>query len=670
MIAIIISNECNRFTCANEAATALGLQNVSAEAKAFVMRPPLSDVRILLPVWGKRYIEQFLDFCLPTLLAEGNLPALCRRAACTFVLSTRTRDVEIVRSNAYWQTLERLCAVEIVAIDDLISSSHSTTITFAYADGIRSCKSERVDTCFIFLVSDYVLADGALDNVFARIAAGASGVLAGNFQMTSEGAESYLLRARGDKSCLSIKPRELIRLALDHLHPATIGNFADSPISHDARSNRLFWRVDDSTILGRFYLMHMIAIRPETADFIIAAPCDYSFIPELCPSGDVAMIEDSDEYCVVELQPRRQAAPNLRFGPLTPGALGACLGEWATLQHRKNARRSVVFHSSDIGPALPETIAKSRRFVDEVEDRLPELSQPFRYHPYWYGAIDHHERTAPSPVDFSALSRILGDPNFAATIKSARSIRLRAMLLGRPPDFRPWHPRWPDIRKLSSVFGRILDAKSIVIVSDVPAMLHQRINQLTQAAGAKRVVHIALQDIRAMIDRAVSDPEDQFDTGVLIVSNPDRENCEGAVQRIADVIRPPGRIMLVVGDFGEPSVRPFGPEALTTLLGYESHLQVEDISIVRATAGRLIVQSAMMARARAAFGGGVIRGFLVMASAAMLAIVSVGLNIRALLSRDASGQARCSSAFLTLRVPSTGNIEAGPTPFEARAPLR
>ena len=61
-------------------------------------------------------------------------------------------------------------------------------------------------------------------------------------------------------------------------------------------------------MMGRFYLMHMLCVRPEILDFVIGSSCDYSFIPEMCPSGNVEVIRDSDEYLVVELQPRRHEA--------------------------------------------------------------------------------------------------------------------------------------------------------------------------------------------------------------------------------------------------------------------------------------------------------------------------------------------------------------------------
>src|SRR5216684_6199969 len=179
------------------------------------MREPVNEIRILLPVWGDRYVQQFLDFCLPSLLADGNLPALRRRAPCIFAFFTRSQDAASIRRNPLFQTLASLCSVEIELIDDLISSSPSTIITIAYASGVRSAEGRALQTCFIFLVADYVFADGALDNAAQRIFAGSSGVLVGNFQVSLEGAAPALLE-RGEAQRLSIKPRDLMRLAMDH----------------------------------------------------------------------------------------------------------------------------------------------------------------------------------------------------------------------------------------------------------------------------------------------------------------------------------------------------------------------------------------------------------------------------------------------------------------------
>jgi hypothetical protein len=611
------------------------------------MREPVNEIRILLPVWGERYVEQFLSIGLPSLLADGNLPALRLRAPCTFAFFTRSLDAEAIRRNPLFQTLESLCSVEIELIDDLISASPSTIITIAYASGIRSAEN-ALQTCFIFLVADYVFADGALDNVAARIFAGSSGVLVGNFQVSLEGASSVLM-AQSDARRLSIKPRDLVRLAMDHLHPTTTANFADGPIRCDPTSNRLFWRLGDSAMLGRFYLMHMIAIRPETADFTIAAPSDYALIPELCPSGAVTTIGDSDEYCVIELTPVRQVASKLRFGPLEPGAFAASLRTWATERHRENARRPVVFHCNEMRAPAPEAVAESQRFVEAVERALPAAAQPFRHHPYWRRAIDHHVRTATTPVDFERLQKILGDPNLAA-YRAARSVRLRAALLGHAPNVRPWHPRWPDSRRLWDSLARIADAASVLFVGELPAELREGLTLKARALGARRVNCAALREFAGAPDRVDSNELEGFDVCVLILPSSRLGDCWRIAQAYGSALSADGRILVAIGDVFQEAVRALIPEALapppTDLM---RAWRIDDFGFTPASDARLLTQSAMMESARSSLGGGLLAALAGIARAGALAALSAAFNWRALRQTAAVRPAQCSSVFLTLR---------------------
>src|SRR5262249_36783370 len=159
---------------------------------------------------------------------------------------------------------------EIHPIDDLITDgNHTATITLAFARAVRQAGAAMTDTCFIFLVSDYLIADGSLRSVVQRIRQGASGVVAGNFQIVAEDAiPAFRRRIEPGSTAIVVPPRELMSWSLAHLHPATVANMVNFGLSHNAHTNRLFWRVDDSTLIGRFYLMHMIGIRPEVTDFV------------------------------------------------------------------------------------------------------------------------------------------------------------------------------------------------------------------------------------------------------------------------------------------------------------------------------------------------------------------------------------------------------------------
>jgi len=322
-------------------------------------RPPVKAVTLLMPVWGYRFVGQFLEFCLPTLLAPGNIPAIAGMLPCRFVLLSSEADESMIRSHPAWHHLERVCAAEIQRIDDLITDgNHTATITLAFARAVRQAGDAMLDTCFIFLVSDYLVADGSLATVVGRIRQGASGVVAGNFQIVAEDAVP-LLRRRVDPASTAIvlPPRELVSWSLAHLHPATVANIVNFGLSHNAHTNRLFWRVDENTMIGRFYLMHMIGIRPEVTDFVVGSSCDYSFVPEMCPSGHVVALTDSDDYLVVEMQPREHESKWLLPGAIEPQALADSLSEWTTAQHRGNVAYSLVYHAEKIPQKLPQMAA-------------------------------------------------------------------------------------------------------------------------------------------------------------------------------------------------------------------------------------------------------------------------------------------------------------------------
>ncbi|HEX4507882.1 MAG TPA: hypothetical protein VH722_19300, partial [Alphaproteobacteria bacterium] len=245
-------------------------------------RPPAKSVKCLLPVWGHRHTRQFLEFGLPTLLAPGNVPALAGALPCEFVVATAAEDAAAILAHPNWRRLSGVCPARLVPIDDLISdASHATGLTLAYARIIRAVGAGMTDCCFLFLVADFLLADGSLKAVLTRLMAGASGVLAGNFQVAADQMTPHLTGSG------VFSPRELVRLSLAHLHPDTANAIVNGDFRQTAAINRLFWRVDQQTLLGRFHLAHMIGIRPEVTDFAVGASADYSFIPELCPSGAV-----------------------------------------------------------------------------------------------------------------------------------------------------------------------------------------------------------------------------------------------------------------------------------------------------------------------------------------------------------------------------------------------
>jgi hypothetical protein len=397
-------------------------------------------VEVLLPVWGQRHIAQFLEASLPTLLAPGNVPALAARLPCRFILMTRSEDADAIRRHLLWQQLGKVCEAEVRLIDDLISpGNHPITLTLACERAIRAAGAAMRDTCFVLLVADYLLSDGSLATVLARIEAGAGAVLSGTPQVVSEDALPWMeAQARDARGAVALAPRTLMRWALGHLHPATAASFAGDSAAHHARTNRLFWHAGTEAMIGRFYLMHPIAIRPQVSDFTIRAAMDYAFVPEMCPGGQIAVLTDSDDYLALEMQPRAAQAGDVRPGGYRVRWLARSLSDWTTAQHRDNARHTLVFHAGALGPATARATEAADKFLADVARHLTARPQPHRDHPYWIGGMAIHRAA-------------MGDTAHSAqTHRSFEGLlwRLRFAAFGHPPHVTALHARWPEFHVL------------------------------------------------------------------------------------------------------------------------------------------------------------------------------------------------------------------------------
>jgi hypothetical protein len=617
------------------------------------MRLPPNNIQILLPVWGARYTRDFLDLCLPSLLAPGNIPALSKLAPCTLVLLVTVRDAATIRQSPLWDLLQRYCEVRVEAIDDFVSESASTVLTLGYTLAIRTAGHRAIDTCFVPLVADYVLSDGSLLSVVERIFAGASGVLAGNFQVEREKAVAKLEGYKNDAGVLAVTSQALVELSLGALHQTTLAEVVDAGSRYYPQINRLFWRVDERCMVGRFFLMHMIAIRPETSDFIVAAPSDYSLIPELCPSGNIVRMTDSDDYLAVECQPRGHRVPTPTGQRLEPRSVAGGLALWATSIHRENAGHALVFHSGSPSSRLAETVAVSGAFVSRVDALGAKTAMPFRHHPLWLRALDHHAATALAEQDPAWLAEITADPSIVSATGLSGVSRLREIVLGRAPYFRPWHPRWLDARALKQSLAAVVSSGRVAVVADVPARVRLWLERTALAEGAVSVTRVGYGNIPSDAG------EPAFDCCLFL--SPDLVSAElsTTLSRLAPLVKPGGAIVLGIGRiFSDTVEAPLSIVPPAELIIADGRMALERTDGVAGEPRRLAVQRTMMEFARKLSGPSSIASFLSFAMATGLASISLCYN-RAAVRHGATMVPRFTSLFFTFRRFPIDSVDGG-----------
>jgi hypothetical protein len=650
-------------TPATEKPPALGLLGSLRRSLARVAPPAAApprrqtlpkQIKLVLPVWGYKFVRAFLEQGLPTLLAPGNLPAIARMLPCRFVIMTSYEDAPYLQVHPAFRRLCEVCDIEIRYIDHLITgTNYSTTITLAYTEEVRATGEAVTDTCFFFLVSDYIMADGSLANIVKRMMAGASGILVGNFQVVHEDALPWLQeQLNRSPLSLSLSARELMRWGLSHLHPTVIANTVNHRLSHNDHTNRLFWRADGNSLVGRFYLMHMICIRPETADFTIGSACDYSFIPEMCPSGNVEVVTDSDEYLVIEMQPRAHEAKFLRPGPLKMPRLAKTMSEWTTARHRENANHSVLFHAADVSPAVGQTVAAADLYVKQLARQMKRKAKPYRNHPYWRGALASFHEATGKKLNLDEWRLVLGLPD-PATHESWISDwiveQIRFTMFGRPPSVRPWHPSWVDYHQVIKKLTPFLRERSgrLLMISDMPTVFTASL-----ADSGEKVVRIRTAPFLLNPAEVYAAMAAQFDLCLLELTEGEMNQADELIDRVAPLMKPGGEILVAVHNrrqsadakgFGA-SISFHAPRLLRPAA------ETREVHFVPASGFRWQVFRTMMQLGSAAQQNPITGIPLLVASGWFLAAACLGANMLARGTRKTPPRGLASSVLFVLKV--------------------
>lgn len=413
-------------------------------------------VRVLTPVWGPRYVEIFLGTGLPSMLSARNLPMIAAEFPCEFVFLTREIDADLIRRHPAFAALERVCTVKFLFIDDLLlPGMEGFVLTLAFSRGLHDVGPKMVDTYFIFMNADFVVSDGAYESLLKYMKAGHRAIVAPSLRCASEDAFPTIARKTDQvQHTLTLSSREMVGLTLDNLHPTAVANILDGNFVFNSVTNQFFWWVDRNTLVGHFFLLFMMCIRPERELTDIPGFCDYTFVPEMCPNSKLVVIRDSDECFLMELQGRDQELQFLRFGQPSLDTLTEHLSEWTTAYHRSYSREPILFHAADRPPSVDAIEAKAAAFMATLHKGMDPTPQPTRNHPYWLGArMAERRRRNPADLPSESLESGALQQGLWARLKTWLAVSSGTLaqniyyaMAGRPPLVNIWHYDWQDYR--------------------------------------------------------------------------------------------------------------------------------------------------------------------------------------------------------------------------------
>jgi hypothetical protein len=187
------------------------------------VEPRARTFDVVTVVWGPEFRRLFLDVCIPNQLTPGNLEAL--PAGSRYRVFTSREDVDALESSSTLQQVNGQIPVDIVVMPELSASSRSRFGRMTACHRRALMDARESGSAIIPLMADHVMSEGTFAAAVRRHDNGSRAVVCAGIRVNRDEFIAAL-NARG--GVRGVPPRELVSLALDHLHPFTHAHMIDS----------------------------------------------------------------------------------------------------------------------------------------------------------------------------------------------------------------------------------------------------------------------------------------------------------------------------------------------------------------------------------------------------------------------------------------------------------
>jgi len=429
---------------------------------------------ILLPIWGNAHIKMCSDFLLPSLLATGNLPYISTKCSITIRFLTTELSRTLILHNKILQQLEKFSKIEFCLIDDLVNlGSYGITLTLAYERGVqKDPENIQVQRCYVFLNGDFVLSNNAFISMLQTIDSGYNSIVCPSLRAIENNILPILKQKQGIDSILDCNNRELVKYALDNIHPTVIAAMLNYDIGTNI-AHQYFAKVNGDLLIARYFLLFMLCIKPERPMPMVTSHCDYSFIPELCPSGNYKVITDSDDIFLLEISPIEQESSYFYFGKKNLHADINRLQTWVTKEHLNYSKNLLYFHT-DALPLKADGTISMKHAQDNLAQTLNVIYSGLKYskllshhdHHFWDNAINEQHAKGRLLNRKTIKSKSLKSKSLKSKSLKSKSLKSESLkkimrslitkLFGIPPFVSIFHYKYHDYKNIISILNDTL----------------------------------------------------------------------------------------------------------------------------------------------------------------------------------------------------------------------
>ena len=216
-----------------------------------------------LVVWDFYYVDIFLKYSLPSMLAKNNLPKLKLTSKCLFQIITSKHDQALIEKAKPFLTLKNIVNVEFIDIEKLKSKKEFLEINKYSLMTLGQCFAikQKKDFDYIFwFYADFIWPNGALANAQKILISGKKAVLSPGPICETEKFISNIKKVksiRKNREIFEISSYDLVKKCMKSLHCITKNNLANNDKISITPSYKI-WEIGNGDYVMHNFHLHLV----------------------------------------------------------------------------------------------------------------------------------------------------------------------------------------------------------------------------------------------------------------------------------------------------------------------------------------------------------------------------------------------------------------------------
>ena len=318
-------------------------------------------------VWGKEYLDYYIQLSLPTLLAPGNIPCLAKQYELVFLIYTFRADKEKLENAQEFIDLRMYVQVEFIQLDEI---DYRYLVDGPIARWQNSCynhalmKAYEASSGLILLAPDTLYSDGTFDKLQLIVNRGYKAILSRVLNVNRHSVIGQLRSAK-QGSIISIYHRDMVNLWCQHAHVCSDYWFEDTHRFNNESPCVVGWKAGETGVVLCASQIHALYVEPRNAYQVpnaefLSGSVDTILAHNAVDKEFCYIIQDSDEGVQLELRSvleqsiisfDRPNLPLIAFGYWRLDKLGQ--------QNYEYFKKPIYFHTND-GDALAKEEAEKK----------------------------------------------------------------------------------------------------------------------------------------------------------------------------------------------------------------------------------------------------------------------------------------------------------------------